>query len=771
MAITSVFPTQGFQNFIDESINVLSATPGTPGIGQFRSTVVGRAPITDIANNLKPSFGIERIQTQLVYQSQNEFGPNGEPVWSVANDDRGLIRFVGTWSPGTATYGIRPISNFLNDYVEVTFYGTALNVLVTIFASNQDFRVTVDGGTESSNICPASTSAVIDGRGYASNHCIVAASGLALGIHTVKIRNNNVASGDLQVYGFEVINASTNIATNPGSAFAQGRRSALTTQDAQSPTSGFTNVSGTVGTKGGHVLQYLASDGTIKKDIQYVDVSSNFLTSADHTNEEVARSFNFREFGAGRADDFSRITGATNAAYTLDDGVTTLVGTNIVQSTATSYDGLRFGATVGDFATLTFIGTGLDIMRQDDSATGSDTYAVNVDGASIGNLNTTASLLLRKEKIVSGLPYGTHTVRITRNTNATFRLNIQQFIVYQPKKPALPTGAVELADYNVVATYVATTGTQGPDTISSGVIRKMATREFTYVGTWGGGATLTTTDTGGWLVRSTTNGDSFSYTFFGTGFELGARTGVAPCNMTVTIDGTLYTGAATSLNGTSGTAIGSWTPGTGTYAADSGYGAKLQVTGLTLGLHTVKFTGTSITGNIGVASFDIITPIYSAKSNLNYDQQNTLPIGSNALSDNRKTSPLKDPSASKKNISQAFGVTSGGSTSSAIQVPMPDMSVTHLNTTGRIRVSWMAQAYNGTVNQIVNYQLVIDGLLVGPTQYAVTYSGASGGVAQNNILEFNVSPGIHKIDLTWSCGGSGTANAVGTSRSLLVEEA
>ena len=100
MALTSLFPAQGLQSFIDESLVQLTAINGTPGATQFRSSVVNRAPITDISQNLKVSMGIERVMVQQLIQLQNEFGPNGEPIWSALNDDRGMMRFIGNWQSG-----------------------------------------------------------------------------------------------------------------------------------------------------------------------------------------------------------------------------------------------------------------------------------------------------------------------------------------------------------------------------------------------------------------------------------------------------------------------------------------------------------------------------------------------------------------------------------------------------------------------------------------------------------------------------------------------
>jgi hypothetical protein len=67
------------QAYVDQSA-MLTATTGTPSVGQFRSTILGRASIPNITADVRASFGVERIMIQQGYLIQNEFGPSGEPV-------------------------------------------------------------------------------------------------------------------------------------------------------------------------------------------------------------------------------------------------------------------------------------------------------------------------------------------------------------------------------------------------------------------------------------------------------------------------------------------------------------------------------------------------------------------------------------------------------------------------------------------------------------------------------------------------------------------
>jgi hypothetical protein len=116
--------TQGSQNYVNQTA-VLTAVTSNPSSGQFLSSVIGRASIPDITSDLRASLGVERIHTQSFMLLQNEQGASGEPVYSVLNDDRGLIRFVGSgWTVQNGMSGPCLQANASPDYCEVIFYGT-----------------------------------------------------------------------------------------------------------------------------------------------------------------------------------------------------------------------------------------------------------------------------------------------------------------------------------------------------------------------------------------------------------------------------------------------------------------------------------------------------------------------------------------------------------------------------------------------------------------------------------------------------------------------
>jgi hypothetical protein len=118
--------------------------------------------ISDLANNMKVHMGTERIHATSPKKVNNEFGPNGEPIYSNQNSDE-RIRLVGAgWRSRADTTGSRIRSDNINDYVEITFYGTGLNLITRKDAGARDYFVSVDGGVEGSDIYGAAKSSVLE---------------------------------------------------------------------------------------------------------------------------------------------------------------------------------------------------------------------------------------------------------------------------------------------------------------------------------------------------------------------------------------------------------------------------------------------------------------------------------------------------------------------------------------------------------------------------------------------------------------------------------
>jgi hypothetical protein len=589
------------------------------------TTVENREMIPDFTNDLAPRMGVERIQFQEMFDLNQEFGPNGEVVKGLTNDKFNRVRFIGTWSSFANTAGEGFTTIAVNDYLEVTFYGTGLNILTNVDIPSRDIRASVDGGSEGSNLV-FNGSAVLQGRNYNLNAAISAVSGLTPGVHTVKIRNNNAAG--LGLFGIEILNETSQLFVNSGDYVSKGKRYSLGSRTGTSYNSGFD--SGVLGTKGGCVSVYLKDDNTLGKAVNPTEANIQYLASANHTNEQIVRKYNFREFGKGRGDDFSIIPiSFTNdsRAFTGEDGVTSLTGQN-----SGSYDlnggvnGLGWGNATAEYV-ITFIGTGLDIMDLTNSLSGSN-LNVFVDEVSAGTLAQIAGL--KRRKIVSGLPYGTHTVRLQAGSPSPTDWVFQEIIIYAPKKPTIPSTAVELSNYFVMANYVQ--GNSITNVLdSTGVLHKTPNREFIYGGTWTVNGINPALVVGGHDIRTTVNSSFFEHTFFGTGFSLPIRGNVSTANITLTLDGsTNFTGLTVNQ-----TASGTFVPATGVYTGAINDG-HLGVSGLPLAKHTIRVTfNNAATVTYFAPGLQIITPIHAPKLVEDVTRQDAMDVGSESLQDLR----------------------------------------------------------------------------------------------------------------------------------------
>lgn len=748
----------GFQGFVD--LSSLIAVPNT--------AIAGRAKIPDLVNDLCARMAIDRIMTPTAVLLQGESGANGETVFGAVNDTLGLIRFVGNWSSNIfGAYGnFVSSSTSTNDYMEVTFYGTGLNIIA--YNVTMDLRATVDGGSEGANVIPSTVNQVLGNRGYGPNMVFPAVSGLTPGLHTVKIRSASVTSA-FNMHGLEILNESTLVKVNPGSAYINGVKLQLAAQSTPAYNASVT------GTKGGRVLTYLTPAGAVAQAFQATNASQLVFPNVDHTNEEIARVYSPREFGSGRTDDFSTLVQSNSPrAFTLDDGTTTLVGLNARVTTQNNAEHLYLGGASGNFYVFTFVGTGLDIVWSADATgtNGSSTaFQVFVDGNLSYNWSTLSpGTNTQVQKVVSGLPYGTHTVRLIQGSVSAWNVLTKSFIVYQPKKPTLPAGAVELADYNVMADFVGNT-VVGRDTMSTGVLRKPMTREALFVGSnWSANLSITGSVTGFEVGTGThVAGNSVSYTFFGTGVELrGESNGSTQTNVAVTINGLAATTANFPSMLSSVYGFTSLTAGVLNSQGAGGDGSGLIIRNLPLGLYTIKFT-LAQTVNWWMDAFDVITPIHSYKSNLYVDFQNTLNIGSQGISDNRKLTPVKDSLQANKSWVQAQGVTSSPTTSATSFVPMPDMSVTIRTTGGPLELFYSYLAVQNTANANVNATFYVDGVVVGSTRISVSPIAGAGAFTAVDSIIVPVAPGVHKVDVYWSVS-SGTVTALGGNRLLKARE-
>ena len=758
------FIGDGFQGYVNPNENIITATntTGTPAAGTFYSSITNRASMTDISQDLKPRMGVERVMTQSMQLVQGEFGSNGESIWSVPNDINGQIRFVGNWSIGSllTTSGQGPVASTSGtDYLEVTFYGTGLNLLTSVDSTAKPMTYYVDGGGGTSVTLPTTSSAQLETRNYAPNQVVSIVSGLALGIHTVKIASTGTTTSGIPVYGFEYLLPSSNVTVNPGIGYISGKKNALTAQ------STFAYGSPATGTKGGRVVIYQSNAGAVGTAFTAVATSPSYTSSTNHSNEEVVRTYYPREFGSGQTTDFSRFSGSTLAAFTLDDGVTSLAAFNGVFQTLNNSEGLAFGAATNIFY-FTFVGCGLDIQTSSSSFTG--TVTSNIDGAGANTLTIPSTVGI--VKLASGLPYGTHVCQLTLTAAGSGQFNVNKFIVYQPLTPSIPSGAIQIGSYNVLANYVANT-TQSAINLGTGVIRKGSMKEMLYGGGWSV-IQQSTSSLGFFNASSTfTTGTYVQYTFFGTGFEFRFETTTAAGTYQVTVDGA--TNLSSFTTSSYGTGLTSFVASTGiiTMSAQGSNvpGLGIQVSGLTLGMHTVKVAWAS-GGTMGLNpdSFDIITPIYATRSNIYEEAQNALPVGSNSLSDDRALTPIKNPVPATKAWAQAVGVTSSPSTSSTAFIPIPDMSCTIKTSGGPIQVMY-GVCLSSSQAQTSQQAIYVDGVQV-KLSGGTTIPAAGYSLVMSDSIIVPVSAGTHKVDVYWSAQAATTTAAYLTERSLSVRE-
>jgi hypothetical protein len=772
---TQLYEAQGqaFQGFINTSSAVVipTASTGTPAAGTFYTSISNRASMPDPSQNLRAQMGVDRIITQQLTLTANESGPASEAVYLAANDTAGQVRFIGNWNSTTTANGNVITSTTTGDSVEVTFFGTGLNILDLAFSNAvySDLAVTVDGvaGTNLTN--PAGQSTILNARNYTTNRVRNVVTGLSLGIHTVKMTLLTATTVGQSISGFEIVNSTaSNVVISSGISYNQGKKVVAAGQTQLAYNSVVT------GTRGGRVLVYQKADGTIGQSFQPTNSSTALLNSADHTNEEVVRSYNWREFGAGRADDFSSIAyiGA-GKTFTIDDDSTTLIASSVYSHA----DGSLAPFSNGGFFQFQFVGTGLDVVVADNASGGSDSYTYQIDGGTATAWsNTAGNTTLRIQRVVSGLPYGQHTFRFNRVTATTWEPGFRNFIVYQPKKPTLPAGATELADYNVLANFTPAT-TALTESVSTGVLRKVTNREMFLSGTWTATQTINsgggTAPVGGTYINTTTANSYVQYTFFGTGFDFRFGTSsTTQLNVTVSVDGNsnlTSLGASTGFYGS----VTSFTASTGVIVGNiqNTFANGAYVTGLPLGVHTVR-----VTYNTGatfpVEAFDIITPVHSQKSNIYIDAQNSLPVGSQGISDNRKTSAVKDSSAIPKAYAIANGVLSAPTTTATASspVPVPDMNVTIKTSGGALDITAYIDFANNTTGAGSTFGIYVDGVAVSlPSNTDVSPGTAGQNMSWTKRVIVPVSAGAHNVQMYWGVY-SGTLTALLTDRNLVVKE-
>jgi hypothetical protein len=492
------------------------------------------------------------------------------------------------------------------------------------------------------------------------------------------------------------------------------------------------------------------------------------MGSASHTNEEVIRTYHWREFGCGRissTDDFSSLTTTTGTrAFTLDDGITTLAGLNVQSILTGSNDTLAFAST-GDHAIFTFVGTGLDLVLATTDT--SRTITVTIDGSTVATASAVPYSGIFTTKICSGLPYGTHTVKITATANP---VRINSFVVYAPTVPTLPSGAVSLGQYYLMADYVADTTYGNPFRVSTGVLRKMFTREVIYSGTWTVASNDVQSFASGFNIRSSTAASYYEITFVGTGLNLRPFLSDAAYNITFSLDGAA---PGTSTFAYTGSGL-TYTPGTGvlsgTLSGGGGTGAVglLSITGLTFGVHKLRVTLNSTSAFMYSECIDVITPVHAPVFNGPGVMQNTLSVGSCAIMDKRKFS--EQQVAPVKAWAQTAAVSSGPSTALTTFVPLADLSTTvYASTDKTFSIQAQAALVHGTIDGQSSLQIFVNGAAVSVD--SMTEQAVAGRYYWHSVsCIVRLPAGQHKIDCYFRSRTAGTTTSGLLNRSMTVQE-
>lgn len=243
--------------------------------------IVNRAQILDPTEDLGCRRGIERVSVTQIGEVPTEYDVNGKEVWRDANDPYDRIRFVGGWRTiNSITIGKSATSSQVSteDYLEVVFYGTGLNLVISVDAGLvRDYRATVDGGGEGADFHPASPSNVLV-RQYRPLQVLRVVSGLSQGIHTVKVREAT-ATGNINLYGYEIENGTSTIQIAAGELIHRGKKYFHTSAETVDVDDTTPFDIGTQGTKGGLVQISLKPEGIVRRDLRAPEESSGTATT------------------------------------------------------------------------------------------------------------------------------------------------------------------------------------------------------------------------------------------------------------------------------------------------------------------------------------------------------------------------------------------------------------------------------------------------------------------------------------------------------------
>ena len=551
------------------------------------------------------------------------------------------------------------------NFIEIVGYWNSVNVDRYTDTDNRYLRVSLNGGTVQETDYNPSAGSPLYGRYVDSGSItsVTFNSTPTLGINTIKIFNK--VNDEYNIHSIELIAQDTSSTANKSkiqipaqNVVSYGKKfSVSATAHHYDPFNGFTNgttlhsavvdtatslgldtapgssakwaISGSNNIRpynGGRVVKWIDSDGTIKTSVNMMppnaqkgvgsgahsEITTPSATNTaylpafsddaiDHSLAEVAKTFHWREFGNGAA---NQGTGATyadasmlsatpdNITYVMDDGLTSL--------SAEGFKSHSYGLIRNDVSQelhITFIGTG-----------------ITMDG-----YNNNAPLL---RTMAQNLPYGTHILQIASNASngnaGTMKIDgvtiktfggtagdnnfdygvYSEITFHQPKMPPIPEDACILADYMLMADFVPQTAA-GAGTISKGVRSQSSTRDCFFKET-DGDAFAITIEAGehsfGMGVQLNGNADSdttatIRIPSFGTNYV--HRGYQSDTRVKLYLDTTDKDSAATKDNTAS-------------------YGSYAHLTS-SLELGVYKFGANAVSGQRGdTDGFDIVTPIHTS---------------------------------------------------------------------------------------------------------------------------------------------------------------
>ena len=574
-------------------------------------------------------------------------------------DGREWCKAVGDVGLNYGGWGTALEMKSKSTFIEIVGYFNDANI--NIYAeANRTMRWSLDGAAENATNKPTSplNETPHSSRFIDAGSLINLGLNTTVGIHTLKLRVSG--SSDIPFYSFELIVNDTGstarkkqINIPAQNVISYGKKFSIgsdTLTDAvhkhYDPFNGFSAGSNatTLGTfidtatslgmdnwkagtsnyyrpfQGGRVVKWVASDGTIKTSVTMLppnaqnikQLASNAISnsevqagtngetinfdtnSPEHSLVEVAKDFHFCEFGNGGANAHgtykdASMTGSTTGqtySYVMDDGTTAIVSAGAAIG---SHQIIPYGDT--GYIWVTFIGCG-------------------ITQTAVGNGP-------QETHLAQNLPYGSHTLKFYRdgaNPDITvdgLALNdlpigtygsFQYLTFYQPKMPPIPEDACIIADYILMADFVAIPADANfvNGMISKGTRLQTTARDIYYT------QTSNITSNGGWgtgAVVDTAYPQGFSIQGLGTGISAGSATLEYPYFGT-DVGMTGYTGRL----GTTHTEYINSTSISRT-VRDSTRNSRVNTTGQTLQLNGFKATWTS--GEEFLGSIELAIPTHT----------------------------------------------------------------------------------------------------------------------------------------------------------------